>query len=99
MNLQTRIQAFSKLGKYLEKDVFKFSADQLQLAEIKNPWFTQRNIKKSVNAWHKLLTEENLKSWLLPYSISKLENQKIFLLLWLVISRLLVSMIFFLFLF
>ncbi len=46
--------------------VEKFSA-MLRLAEIKNPWFTESNIKKSLLAWSGQLQTEKLKQWLTDF--------------------------------
>lgn len=45
--------------------------ESLRLAEIKNPWFTQENIKTSLLAWSAQLTEANLELWLKESSPSK----------------------------
>lgn len=76
MNLEKRIKTFAKLGRYLEEDMFKMEADQLHLAEAKNPWFTQKNIREAISEWQKLLNEESLQSWLFPYKINNLERPK-----------------------
>ncbi len=55
---------------YLKED---FSA-QLKSAAIKNPWFTNENLKFNLEQWGKTLTKENLNNWLSVYSFS--ENPK-----------------------
>ncbi len=55
---------------YLKED---FSA-QLKSAKIKNPWFTNENLKFNLEQWGKTLTKENLNNWLSAYSFS--ENPK-----------------------
>ena len=51
MNLQARIQAFTKLGEYLKADIYQEEAEQLRKAEVCNPWFTKENIASALSAW------------------------------------------------
>ena len=86
MNLQQRINAFVKLGDFLSQfsnevilkknniehndiffDGFKH---QLKLAEENNGWFTQKNIRFSLEGWTESLTPHNLNKWLESYSIN-----------------------------
>ena len=76
MNLQVRIQAFTKLGEYLKKDIYQQAAEDIHNAEVLNPWFTKGNIEKSLNAWHNQLTSDMLRSWLNPYNLREVLNPK-----------------------
>ncbi|MFB9055641.1 acyl-CoA reductase [Mariniflexile ostreae] len=93
MDLQQRITAFSNLGTFLgqfsnqiiEKkenilhndfffDGFKH---QLKLAQENNNWFTQENILFAIEGWHKLLTYENISTWLARYQMPEPNPKKI----------------------
>ena len=76
MDLQARIQAFTKLGAYLKTDIFQESAEQLRKAEVLNPWFTKENIENSLNAWHEQLKVDMLTSWLNPYKLKEVASSK-----------------------
>ena len=76
MNLQERISAFVKLGNYLKKDVYEDSKEQLLRVELLNPWFTQENIRRSLNTWSEQLNFDMLRSWLDPYILKKVINPK-----------------------
>ena len=76
MNLQARIQAFTKLGEYLKTDIYQDSAEDLHKAEILNPWFTKESIEIALNAWSKQLKIDMLKSWLNPYKLKEDSRSK-----------------------
>jgi len=76
MNLQARIQAFTYLGEYLKTDIYQEAAEQLNLAEVLNPWFTKENIEKALNAWHKQLKVDMLNAWLHPYKLEEVSSPK-----------------------
>ena len=69
MNLEARIQAFTKLGEYLKTDIYQEAEEQLHLAKVLNPWFTKENIEKALNAWHEQLKVDMLTAWLNPYKL------------------------------
>ncbi|WP_242118732.1 acyl-CoA reductase [Aestuariivivens sediminicola] len=86
MELQNRINAFVKLGAFLEQftnkvpgrnenveynDVF-FDGfkKQLKLAEERNGWFTSDTLRFALNAWVEALSLEHLTAWLQPYHIT-----------------------------
>lgn len=85
MQLQQRINAFVKLGGFLEQFAnenlqknnsverndmfFDGFKHQLKLAEEHNGWFTPENIKFALKGWVESLTENNLNTWLKPYNI------------------------------
>ena len=76
MNLQSRIQAFTQLGKYLKTDIYQEAVEELILAKVLNPWFTKENIDKSLNAWHEQLKVDMLTAWLSPYKLQEVSSPK-----------------------
>jgi len=76
MNLQARIQAFTKLGEYLKTDIYQEAEEQLHLAKVLNPWFTKENIKKALVAWHEQLKVDMLTAWLNPYKLQEVSIPK-----------------------
>jgi len=76
MDLQARIQAFTKLGEYLKTDIYQEAAEELRLAEALNPWFTNENIENALNAWHEQLKVDMLTAWLNPYKLKEVASQK-----------------------
>ncbi len=83
--LKSRIQAFVKLGSFLQqfattkptKDnsvphndtFFDLFSNQLKLAEISNGWFTPDNLAFACKQWANTLTEDALNKWLTSYTI------------------------------
>lgn len=79
MSITKRISAFYDLGQLFlyatnkqlnkENDNSKFETikddllAKLEWAEVKNPWFTQDNLKLCLQQWGETLTQENLKKW------------------------------------
>lgn len=67
LDLQTRIQAFEKLGEYLKN----FSSDELQhlksLAKSKNNWFTSESIDKALEGIQTYLDKTDLEKWVAQY--------------------------------
>ena len=76
MNLQARIQAFTKLGEYLKTDIYQEASEQLHLTEVLNPWFTKENIENALSAWQEQLSADMLSAWLSPYKLKELASQK-----------------------
>ena len=76
MKLQRRIQAFTGLGEYLEADVYHEAAEELHLATVLNPWFTNENINNSLSAWQEQLKVDMLTAWLSPYKLKEVVSQK-----------------------
>jgi len=65
MNLEERIDAFSKL-----RDALSSIPDEVFVkVEHQNPWFTIENQKQAISAWRNQLTKENLRAWLTPYHL------------------------------
>ena len=79
MTLQERIHVFAQLGDYLKNDIFQEKAEDLRLSELTNPWFTEENIKISINYWSAMLSEEMLHAWLNPYKLKEVIVPKKFL--------------------
>ncbi len=93
MQLQQRINAFVKLGEFLEQfsnEVIKKDNNvkhnalfydgfkhQLKLAEEHNGWFTLKNIKFALKGWAASLTEDQLISWLKPYNLNITKPRKV----------------------
>lgn len=76
MNIARRIQAFIKIGEYLKNGIYQDAKDEIINAEIINPWFTQENIKRALNAWHEQLKPDMMESWIKPYKLREVEKQK-----------------------
>lgn len=90
--LENHIQAFVKLGTFISQfttknpiknptvpfndDFFDGFLQQLKLAEQHNGWFTQENLRFSLEQWSKALTTENLTKWLSKYSFKEQINPK-----------------------
>ncbi|NER16738.1 acyl-CoA reductase [Spongiivirga citrea] len=86
MDLTSRIEAFSKLGKFLsqfsrekiaEKEDIPFNElfydgflHQINLAEEHNAWFTKDNILYALEGWSAALTSQKLTNWLEKYDFS-----------------------------
>ena len=66
MQLQQRINAFTKLSKVLSS----ISADSIIVtAGHHNGWFTEDNVKFALKSWSEALSEENIKKWADSYKI------------------------------
>jgi hypothetical protein len=76
MNLYNRIQAFARLGHYLEHDIYREKTEELHLAGVLNPWFTKQNIANALNAWHKQLNEDMITAWINPYKLKEVSRSK-----------------------
>jgi len=81
MTISNRIQAFNQLSRIISDTLSldsKGSCDLFQQIEnepIYNPWFVPFFVKKALVGIAKILQEENLKKWMLPYR-NLIENQK-----------------------
>lgn len=66
---ETETDKNSNLAKfdYLKDDFLA----QLNLAEIKNPWFTRENLVFNLKQWGKILSKENLNNWVSHYLYSQ----------------------------
>ena len=86
-NLQNRVNAFIKLGEFLNQFTSKTAvkketvfnnalfydafSHQIKLAKENNTWFTDSNIYYAINQWSQALREDNLKKWLSTYKIKQ----------------------------
>lgn len=85
MKLQQKVHALSQLGDYLidyiagQQNIsnavlfnqfYEKTNVAVALAERKNPWFTQQNIKHALSYWANVLNQENLNTWLSNYQIN-----------------------------
>ena len=70
MELQERINAFSKLGDLIAHDSKQFLGDTLKLSEINNPWFSKQNVLISLDSIAKMLNKKSLQDWLSNYSVT-----------------------------
>lgn len=92
LTLNSRIQAFIKLGKVMGLAAESYTLpdnsfakeypglyDSLQTANNQNPWFTPLNIAFALNAWKDTLNEEAIESWLKSYKpfIKNSESRKV----------------------
>lgn len=74
MQLNQRINAFVKLGKFLHKIEAETEVEIeniLRKTQAENGWFTQENIKFALNSWSKALSKENLQQWVSKYKIEE----------------------------
>lgn len=97
MTLDTKKNAFVKLGKFLSQfkeedsvkdpsvfanDIFFESfVDLIQLSQSHNGWYTPEQVCFSVQSWAEALTEENIEKWLSRYDLSKFNPRKVALVL------------------
>jgi hypothetical protein len=97
MTLDTKKNAFVKLGKFLgqfkEGNCIKNEAvfgndlffekfiDLIQLSQSHNGWYTPEQVYFSLQSWAEALTEDNLDKWLSNYDLSKVEPKKVALIL------------------
>ena len=93
MDLQQRINAFLKLGKFIQQfstEDFKTNEKvtgndlffdgfkhQIKLAHDHNGWFTIENICFSLNGWSKSLTQSSINEWLTKYSFNDITPKKV----------------------
>ena len=85
MDLQQRINAFSKLGQFLSQFgtngiqkndtveanelFFDGFKHQLKLAKEHNGWFTEANVFFSLESWANALTTDNINKWISHYDV------------------------------
>jgi len=97
MTLDTKKNAFVKLGKFLgqfeegnsvkDENVFgndlffEKFTDLIQLSQSHNGWYTPEQVFFSIQSWADALTDENLDKWLSEYDLSKVEPKKVALVL------------------
>lgn len=49
----------------------------MKIAEVKNPWFTQENIKSSLDSWRTSLNSQSISKWLNGYEIDIPSSEKV----------------------
>lgn len=93
MNLEQRIQSFSRLGEILSQfgpehierntlienpvDSFNLLNEAIQLAFIKNPWFTEPNVLYSLSQWSQLLKADAINQWVSDYKLDEVEPKTV----------------------
>jgi hypothetical protein len=93
MELQERINAFSKLGSFLaqfsnssytKEDTveandlfFEGFKHQLKLAQEHNGWFTKANLEFALDSWSKSLNNNTIKLWLSKYNFNTVESKTV----------------------
>ncbi len=93
MDLQQRINAFVKLGEFIQQfstESFEINEivsanplffdgfkHQIKLAHEHNGWFTKENISFSLNGWSKSLTGQSFKQWLVKYHFKDISPKKV----------------------
>ena len=93
MDLQERINAFVKLGTFLNqftrdgftKDnnvvandlFFDGFKHQLKLAKEDNGWFTNDNVFFSLESWSKALSENNINKWIEAYNFKSVKTKTV----------------------
>jgi hypothetical protein len=93
MDLQQRINAFSKLGTFLSQfttngvqknDIVEANGlffdgfkHQIKLARAYNGWFTEKNIFFSLENWSNVLTNSNINKWIDKYNFSNKKSQTV----------------------
>jgi hypothetical protein len=77
MTLSDRVDAFQKLGNYLN------AIDEVELAETllkvrtENPWFTERSVMLAIKGIAHYLDGQKLKQWVSSYPIDSTDTKKI----------------------
>jgi hypothetical protein len=77
MNLERRIQAFSKLGNWIKNihpDTFNAWARE---AGAVNNWFTSENVRTALDGLATMLNDEKLKEWVSSYKFREVEARKV----------------------
>ncbi|MGM5629641.1 acyl-CoA reductase [Apibacter raozihei] len=90
MSLELRIKSLegvrNVLHQFIKNEVtdtpsYSEFENSLRLAEIKNPWFTKKNILTALEYWDRVLTSNTLFSWLEKYSYKDVQTKTIGLVL------------------
>jgi hypothetical protein len=77
MNLQDRILAFEKLGKYLHAIDEVTLEEIIQRARNENSWFTPESIKLSLQGVARFLGAESLQKWISAYNLDPKRAKKV----------------------
>ena len=97
MQLLNRIQAFTKLGRfmsqfsdnnYIKKEnipynnlYFNKMVELIKQSKSHNGWFNESNIQFALKSWGECLTENNLQKWTAQYNIDNSTNKEIAIIL------------------
>ena len=77
MELQDRVESFTKLGDFIGKYSDDLSS-AVRLAGIKNHWFTECNVNKALNAVaEKMLNRNKLQAWIANYNLKSKTPKKV----------------------
>ena len=79
MNLQDRIVLFSSLGDQIRTDPNIFFGENLNKAEILNPWFTKDNIDVAISSIANMLKYSSLREWMSNYLMEEPDIKTILL--------------------
>ena len=79
MNLQDRIVLFSSLGDQIRTDPNIFFGENLNKAEILNPWFTKDNIDVAISSIDNMLKYSSLREWMSNYLMEEPDIKTILL--------------------
>jgi len=79
MNLQDRIVLFSSLGDQIRTDPNIFFGENLNKAEILNPWFTKDNIDVAISSIDNMLEYSSLREWMSNYLMEEPDIKTILL--------------------
>ena len=64
----------------IEESIYNEFKSVVELANVKNPWFTEKMIYHSLSVWSDQITPENIDNWLNTYSIPNHSSSKSILL-------------------
>lgn len=81
MTLEQRISAFVKLGNHLSNLSAEAFESHALSARLENPWFTEANVKRSVEGITRYLQEDKLREWTSHYSLNPAEPKTVALVL------------------
>ena len=71
MDLNKQANSFIQLGHILKNIDSSVLQDVIQQASYKNPWFTEDNVKLSLDGLSTYLNEQNIHQWLSNYKFSE----------------------------
>ncbi len=74
MNLDQRISILADIGNLFSdicNSINNESFPSFEIIYANNPWFSEENVKFSLNEWSEQLTEENLRKWISKYPFNE----------------------------
>lgn len=81
MTLEQRISAFVKLGNHLS-NLSQEGFESLALsARLENPWFTEANVKRSLEGVTRYLQDDKLREWTSRYALNPVQPKTVALVL------------------